>query len=96
MELVEIFKAAGLLIVGLLTVTCFAIGFRVFRSDDADYNRNRVKSGAIFSALHGRLSTFHEGKRDHNIAAGLAINTKTNQWTEQGALCDEAIDAVLG
>jgi hypothetical protein len=95
MELLILLKAVGICISAVLTVTCFVIAFKLFRADRGEYERNRARSGKFWDPLRGAVKSSHGDVRDFRVRAGLAIDTQTNTWIEQGVLSDEAMDAVL-
>lgn len=92
----EFIKAIILCVLGIVAINSLAVGVKILFSDSNEYNRNRRKTGSWRNPLRGTVTTCCEGSgRDHNIAAGLAVDMKTNTWVEQGKLSDEAIDAIL-
>ncbi|WP_287962317.1 hypothetical protein [Alcanivorax sp.] len=95
MEMLEVFKALVLFGGVAIFSICIAVATRILTSDKSSYEYNRSRNSKVANALLGRVPTFHEGRRTHHVKAGLAVNTKTNEWVEQGTLSDEAIDSVL-
>jgi hypothetical protein len=71
----------------------------IFLGDRNEYdrNRNRVAQGAsgLRTILRGEVPTKYDGVRDDKVAAGVAIDLRTNRWREQGRLSDEALRDVL-
>jgi len=92
--LTELVKAFVLGVGGFVAITLVMLGLRILFADNADYSRNKERSGGLLGPLVGRIPTRFNGSRDFRVKAGLAINRK-NQWVEQGALSEEAIDTVL-
>lgn len=95
MDFVIILKAVGICASAILTVTFIVIAFKLFRADRGEYERNRARSGKFWDPVRGAVKSSHGDVRDFRVRAGLAVNTRTNTWVEQGVLSDEAIDAVL-
>ncbi|CAK0750845.1 hypothetical protein CCP2SC5_1710004 [Azospirillaceae bacterium] len=84
-----------LVIGGSMGFACFIVAYRLMKGDPIEYERNRQRTKSFSAALHGRLSPYFEGKRDYRVAAGLAIDRRTNTWVEQGRLSDEALASVF-
>lgn len=75
---------------------CFLrIGILVLRGDRNEYDRNRNRVRSIGQILHGDIPTKYDGTRDDKVAAGIAIDLRTNEWREQGRLSDEALRDAL-
>ena len=95
MDFVIVLKAVGIFVSAILTVTSFVIAIKLFRADRGEYERNRARSGKFWDPVRGAVKSSHGDVRDFRVRAGLAVDTRTNTWVEQGVLSDEAIDAVL-
>lgn len=94
MDWAEIKSALVLAIGGASSFTLLVLGLRVLHASKADYDQNRARSGTLLDVLKGKVRTKNNGVRDFRVRCGLAVN-KHNQWEEQGALSEEAIDSVL-
>ena len=94
MDWIELIKSAVLFVGGSFSILFFALGIKLLFSDRSEYQQNRNRYENIFAALTGTVKTVFDGSRDYRVRAGLAVNKK-NQWVEQGALSEEALDAVL-
>ncbi len=70
-----------------------SIGWSILRSDRSVYERNRLRTRTTGDAIKGDVSTFYDGARDYQIAAGVAI--EDGRWIEQGKLSNEAVGNVL-
>lgn len=79
----------------LLSLAFFRIAIKLLLADKSEYEMNRKLSGNWKNPFIGGVPTCHDGQRDYRVRAGLARDTKTNRWVEQGILSDEAVDAVL-
>lgn len=75
----EIIRAVILLVGGTLSAALAILAFRVLRADKAEYKQNRRRSGKIFAPLSGDLETYFDGGRGERVAAGLAVDTRTNR-----------------
>ena len=96
MEWLALIKAVVLVVGGIFAISLFALFWKLIKADGSEYSCNMKRSGNILDPLLGNLKTFHEGgNRDYRVRAGLAVDTKTNQWKEQGTLSEEAVDAIL-
>lgn len=86
---------AGLLLafIGTCGVSLLFAGLKLLFGDSEQYKRNRVRTSSFRRAITGCLPTMHEGGRDYRVSAGIAVNTKTGKWVEQGRLSDEAVQA---
>jgi hypothetical protein len=80
---------------GVLAITFLFVGMRLWLTDKGEYDRNYERIGSFLDAIRGRVGTWHNGARHFRVNAGLAIDTQSNEWIEQGAISEEAIDAVL-
>lgn len=88
-------KAGGLLVVGTIIAALINLLMRLWRADRNEYDANREAVptwGALFT---GRVNTRVGGVRNFRLRAGLAVDTNTNTWVEQGRLSEEALDSVL-
>jgi hypothetical protein len=75
-----------------------ALGYRllkVYRTDRTEYMRNQLRNVSLAAAIRGEASSFYDGVRDERVSAGIAVDTKRNEWVEQGKLSEEAISNVL-
>ena len=90
----ELYKTAVLAVGGFISITVILLGFRILWSDKNDYRRNQGRSGKFWKSFSGQIKTRENGSRDFRVRAGLTVNRK-NQWQEQGALSEEAIDTIL-
>ena len=91
----EALRDAILLLSGAGAITCALIAWRVWRGNPLEYERNRHRIGSLRRAIRGEVPTVFDGTRDYRVAAGVAVDKKTNEWTEQGRLSAEAISAAL-
>lgn len=94
MEITASYKFILVLFGGMIAITFFALGVKLLLSDSCAYDSNRKKCGKFVNPLKGTVPSFNNGNRDYRVCAGLSINRK-NQWTEQGALCEESVDSIL-
>lgn len=84
------------LIVFVLGIVAFAMllsAIRLWRGNKSEYERNRSRIGSIADTIKGDVPTDFDGVRDYRVAAGLAIDTRTGKWKEQGRLSEEAISS---
>jgi len=81
---------------GSAAITLVMLALRIMFSAKSDYQTNFEHSSSFRDVLRGKVRTTYDGSRDFTVKAGLAIDTNTNEWIEQGALSDEAIDTILG
>jgi len=93
--MVEILKAVGIFASGAFGVSCLFFAYQVFTGNKSEYERNRRRLGGFKSVFSGSVPTVADGGRDYQVAAGIAIDRKTNQWVEQGKLSTEALLAAL-
>jgi hypothetical protein len=78
----------------LLTITYKL--YRVYRTERrSEYAKNRARTPSLGAVVRGEAPSFYDGVRDERVAAGIAIDTTTNHWVEQGRLSEEAISSVL-
>lgn len=73
----------------------FHVGSLIGRSDANEYENNRSRTKSFMTGIRGDVPTKYDGTRDDRVAAGIAIDLKTNRWIEQGRLSDEALQDVL-
>ena len=95
MDITILLKAGVLLVGGIACVSLLKLALTIFRSDKSEYEINRSRSGSFFDPILGRVKTAHDGYRDFRVQAGLAVNTKSNEWVEQGVLSEESVDMIL-
>ncbi len=93
--MIEVLQGFLVLVFGVISVVALALAFRVWRSGDDAYRRNRDRTPSILAAMRDEVRTRTGGARDYQVAAGLAVDLRTNQWVEQGRLSGEAISEVL-
>jgi len=79
---------------GLLSISMLVVSYRILKAPSGEFSRNHERIAGIKNLLRGTIPTKHGVARDFRVRAGLAI-TPDNQWEEQGALSEEAIDSVL-
>lgn len=91
----EIIKGLVLLAGSVVSFALLIVGIKILISEKGEYEATRNLTGGIRNALSGRVKTVRGGIRDCRVKAGLAIDKKTNQWVEQGALSEETINSVL-
>lgn len=95
MDIHEFLKPV-VLIFGTIIVSALAqTGFALWRAHSGDYRLNRERMSSWLDPLRGTSATHYDGVRDFRVRAGLAIDTRTNQWVEQGTLSEESLDSVL-
>jgi hypothetical protein len=92
MEIIRILVVA---VAFIIAMRCFSLAYRLFCGDPNEYEQNRRRVGSLKANLFGRVPTSFDGARDYRVAAGLAINRRTNEWVEQGRLSSEALASVL-
>jgi hypothetical protein len=91
----EILRDAILLLSGAGAVSCALVAWRIWRGNALEYERNRRRVGSLRNAIRGEIPTVFDGTRDYRVSAGVGVDTKTNQRTEQGRLSAEAISSAL-
>lgn len=69
--------------------------WRVYLTDRSEYIRNQERSVSPRTVIRGGALSFFDSARDERVSAGIAVDTKTNEWVEQGKLSEEAIFNVL-
>jgi hypothetical protein len=85
--------AASLLI--FLGFRILRVAYLIFAGDLNVYQRNRGRVRSFKAVYRGKVPTKYDGTRDDLVAAGVAIDTSTNTWVEQGRLSDEALQDAL-
>lgn len=95
LALTEIVRAVSASALLFFSLCFFWIAFRIFRSSANEYERNRSQAKSPLDVFLGRVPTKRDGVRNHNVAAGVAIDRRSNRWIEQGRYSDEAIHDVL-
>lgn len=90
------------IVIGLVASVLVLIAFRMLRvaylivaGDLNVYQRNRGRVRSLSAVAKGKVPTKYDGTRDDLVAAGVAIDTKSNTWVEQGRLSDEALQDAL-
>ncbi|MFO1080358.1 MAG: hypothetical protein U1E23_07020 [Reyranellaceae bacterium] len=91
-EVIRAFVIAGGLTLAFVFVR---IGVAILRADRSTYARNRLRTRTTGDAIKGDVSPNYDGARDYQVAAGIAIDRRRNQWIEQGKLSNEAVANVL-
>lgn len=94
----DLLKGITALVVLPVTLALFALTWRLIRvywTDRSEYQRNQARSPSLLTVLRGEAPTFYDGVRDERVGAGVARDTKTNKWVEQGKLSEEAVSNVL-
>lgn len=71
------------------------VGRRLLRGDANEYRRNQSRVRSLKNVIRGEVPNRYDGTRDDRVAAGIAVDLKTNRWVEQGRLSDEALQDVL-
>lgn len=74
----------------LIGLTMIRFGLALARGSRTEYERNRVCVRSTRAIVRGEVSTKFDGARDDRVAAGIAIDLKSNKWKEQGRLSSEA------
>src|SRR5690349_8002815 len=90
----ELIEGVAIFALGMASVTCGLLAWRLFRGNRIEYDRNRRRSPSILKAVKGEIPTTHEGGRDYRVSAGIAVNRK-NEWVEQGRISSEALSATV-
>ena len=80
---------------GSISVILFITGVKVLSADKAVYKANLKATGHLLNPIKGKVPTFRDGGRDHNVCAGLAYDLKGHRLIEQGTLSDESIESIL-
>jgi hypothetical protein len=93
--MIDVLKGAGIFVSGAIGVSCLLFAYQILFGNRQEYERNRRRIGGLGNLLSGRVSTVADGGRDYRVAAGIAINRKTNEWVEQGRLSQEALLSAL-
>lgn len=91
----KILLALGIVATGVVALYLFRVAVKLLLGNPAEYERNRLRSGGFKGAMRGQVPTALNGTRDYRVAAGLAVETDSGTWIEQGRLSDEAILASL-
>ena len=91
----EVLNVVGLLAVLAFSVICLRIGILLLRADKGTYEVNRDRTGSMFNVLSGKVKTKRGEFRDFRVQAGVAVDSKSNRWEEQGILSDDAVDGVF-
>jgi hypothetical protein len=94
----DIARGAAIWVLIPLAFTFFAIAYkllRLYRTDRVEYVRNQQRSESTASVIRGDAKSFYDGVRDERVAAGIAVDTKKNEWVEQGKLSEEAVASLL-
>ena len=95
MNILDFAQAILIAFGGIVAVSLFALAVKLFRADKAEYKLNRRRSRSVVATLLGQVEGTHDTQnRDARVHAGLAVNKK-NEWVKQGALSDDALDAML-
>lgn len=95
MELVEFVKALAIVVGGGFALALIRLGYQILSADREDYKKNQQAGPKIIDPMLGTLNTYNVCSRDYLVGAGLAFNENLNQWQEQGALSESAIDTIL-
>lgn len=93
--MVELMKALAIAACAIVFLRSGMLAFRLLKGDLNSYEHNRIRTGSLRQAVFGEVPTEFDGRRDYRVAAGIALNRKTNTWVEQGRLSVEAIQATL-
>lgn len=91
----ELIQAIVFLFAGVLAVSFFVAGYRVWAGDKREYDQNRLRVTSLVSAIRGTIPQSADGTRDSRVSAGLAVDLRTNEWIAQGRLSNESIAAAL-
>lgn len=91
----EFMKGLILLAFGSLSITLFAVVFRLWRGNREEYAHNRNRSHSFLKVIRGEVPTEFDGVRDSRVAAGIAVDTSKGSWKEQGKLSAEAVSDAL-
>ena len=94
MDWLDVKNAIVLAAGGFSAMTLLILGIRILGASRAEYEQNNARSGTPLDVLKGMVRTKRDGVRDSRVRCGLAVN-RYQQWEEQGALSEEAIDGVL-
>lgn len=91
----DMLKAVVLLVGGITSTILMMLSYKFLAANRTEYRLNRDSTGGLWNVLTGRVKRHPDGKRTYRVRAGIAIDTKKNQWIEQGTLSEEAIDSLL-
>jgi hypothetical protein len=94
-RMMEIIKLLAAMVIGTISIQSLVLAYRLWLGDSSAYEQNRLRTGSWRQSALGRVPTDFDGRRDYKVAAGIALDTSTNSWVEQGRLSAEAIAATL-
>lgn len=77
-----------------LGLSLITLGLKLLFGNKSEYDRNRIRTKTLRTAIKGEISVTYEHGRDHRVASGFAINRRKKTFQSQGKLSEEAIDGV--
>lgn len=80
-------------LLSIIGIALLVFSYKLSTGNESDYRNNKLRTHKWYYPFAGGLSTFHDGYRDDRVHAGIAVDMKKNEWREQGALSEEAIDS---
>jgi hypothetical protein len=95
---VAVLLAAAGTALALLSIVIAHVILRVWRSNPAVYDRNRVITGSFRRAATGRIDPLIHGTTDFQVnhfAEPVVNGSGEIIWERSGSLSDEAVDGVL-
>jgi hypothetical protein len=91
----DILIAGAVLAALVLGVSATIIGWKLFFTDRAAYERNQRRLISVKDALKGNTPVVFGHGRDELVSAGLAWDRENRVFRRRGRLSDEAIDDVV-
>jgi len=102
MVMEDAFKGAVLFLGSILSLTCFLLAWKIWRTDPQIWKRNRQASLLCQNVRREKELTpteafqYQQFIKDGIITvAGVAVSTKTNSWVPQPTLSDYAVNGIL-
>ena len=80
---------------GFFTIVWAAITLKLILTSPYNYKKISKINGSFWDVLKGCSPTRHNGYRDYQKKAGLAVDLKNNKWIEQGTLSEDSLDSIL-
>ena len=91
----QFLQGMGIVATGGFGIACLFLAYRVAFGNKLEYDRNRRRAGNFKKTFFGQVPSTFDGTRDSRVSAGIAVDSRKNEWVEQGRLSNEAVASAL-
>lgn len=82
------------ILLGGLGYACFRVGFALLGANRAELDAMRERVPSVAAVAFGEVKAERDGRRDHRVHAGIAVDRHTNTWVPRGQASKDALDVI--